>query len=798
MKASNVLSSAFIIIAITSLLFGCGGAEQRKTKYIQEGTARYDQGDWEKARIGFKNALQIDPNDKDALYKYGLTLERLQDWRNAAGIFQKLSDEHADFYDAKIHLGQIMLLAKEANVANKQADEVISKDPSNVGALTLKAGAAAISGQTAEGIGFIEKALKISSDDTDAMILASSLYQANGDKAKALEILQRGMKVHSDKTDFIVLTADYMQREKRLDEARALIEKAIEKEPKVFAHRARLAQLYAVNDDAKNVEVVLRKAMNDFPEDKQVVLSLVDYLVKKNQTDSAIALLDESLKKNPTQADFSFAEVEIYRASKKLDKAKEILKNVIKNEDLKPNGLSARSKLANIELNENKVDEAEKLITEVLKENANDSDALTIRAKLAISRNKFNDAIPDLRTVLRDQPQSYEANDLLVFSYMQVGNKDLAKEQLSSAIKLIPNNVLMRMQYASLLAGGGDLSKAEKELSDVIAMAPLNVKAYVELTRVLLFEKKQSEATAMVEKLRRIAPDSVETYLLATQLQLEQKNYLLAENELKKALEKNPNSSQVLEAIVGLYSLEKKYELAYAVLDGVKPDSELEPFALNLKGEIQVLDAKEKDAESNFNKSAAKNQKWWKPYANLATLYSKNKNEEKAIEILLKGIDQAGGAVPLRSALAAAYEKVGKVDDAISQYSQVLTQTNNSADVANNLAMLIVTYKSDPASLDRAAELVQTLKQSGNANFLDTVGWVYYKRGDFQQGVQYLTSAVQKAPDFGLLRYHLGMAQLKSNDKVAAKSELEKAVSSGQNFPGLTEAKSVLSQLSEG
>ena len=71
------------LLALIALLVGCGGAEDRKSAYMDKGQAFFDDGNYEKARLEFKNVLQIDPKDLDGRYKLAQTMERLQDWRAA-------------------------------------------------------------------------------------------------------------------------------------------------------------------------------------------------------------------------------------------------------------------------------------------------------------------------------------------------------------------------------------------------------------------------------------------------------------------------------------------------------------------------------------------------------------------------------------------------------------------------------------------------------------------------------------------------------------------------------------------
>jgi Tfp pilus assembly protein PilF len=78
---------------------------------------------------------------------------------------------------------------------------------------------------------------------------------------------------------------------------------------------------------------------------------------------------------------------------------------------------------------------------------------------------------------------------------------------------------------------------------------------------------------------------------------------------------------------------------------------------------------------------------------------------------------------------------------------------------------------------------------------MDTRGWVKFKSGDFHGAESLLQQAVDKAPTAPELRYHLGMAQLRSGEQQAAQQNLETALHSERPFAGMDEAKAALAQL---
>jgi len=114
---------------------------------------------------------------------------------------------------------------------------------------------------------------------------------------------------------------------------------------------------------------------------------------------------------------------------------------------------------------------------------------------------------------------------------------------------------------------------------------------------------------------------------------------------------------------------------------------------------------------------------------------------------------------------------------------------------ANNLAMLLVTYKKDRHSLDRARDLTAVFASSSVGGLLDTNGWVHFKRGEYSDALPILARAAERAPEAKEIRYHLGMAELHAGQSARARSDLEAALSSATKYPWSDDARNVLASL---
>ena len=75
------------ILLLVAAITACGGPEEKKAKFFNKGKTLYEQGDYVKARLEFKNALQIDPKFADAFYWLGMTELKQRNLKPAFGAF---------------------------------------------------------------------------------------------------------------------------------------------------------------------------------------------------------------------------------------------------------------------------------------------------------------------------------------------------------------------------------------------------------------------------------------------------------------------------------------------------------------------------------------------------------------------------------------------------------------------------------------------------------------------------------------------------------------------------------------
>src|SRR5271155_472907 len=106
-----VHSRFWLVVCLGSMVVaGCGGAESRKAKHLEKGNQFLAAGNFDKARVEFRNALQIAPTDSEARYDNGVVDEKLGNIREAAQFYRGEIDVDADNVRARVGLGRVSVL----------------------------------------------------------------------------------------------------------------------------------------------------------------------------------------------------------------------------------------------------------------------------------------------------------------------------------------------------------------------------------------------------------------------------------------------------------------------------------------------------------------------------------------------------------------------------------------------------------------------------------------------------------------------------------------------------------------
>jgi Tfp pilus assembly protein PilF len=135
------------------------------------------------------------------------------------------------------------------------------------------------------------------------------------------------------------------------------------------------------------------------------------------------------------------------------------------------------------------------------------------------------------------------------------------------------------------------------------------------------------------------------------------------------------------------------------------------------------------------------------------------------------------------------------VRGAIEHYERAFAlDPKRAAPAANNLAWL---YAENGENLDRALELAQAARSelSSDSAPLDTLGWVYLKKGVTSQAETFIRQAIDLDPNNPLYHYHLGIIYAQKGEDANARKSLQRALTLQPGKQIAQDAQRILSTL---
>jgi tetratricopeptide (TPR) repeat protein len=330
----------------------------------------------------------------------------------------------------------------------------------------------------------------------------------------------------------------------------------------------------------------------------------------------------------------------------------------------------------------------------------------------------------------------------------------------------------------------------------VLAKDPKHVAALLVKTDILAAAQDMEGLRATIEQLKAAAPDNPEGYFRMGRLLRNQGDVAgaLREYERGYALARDAGKQLMLSEIVTTQLAAGQTDQALARVEAVLREEPDHPMAHGLLGNVQAARQDYAAAEAAYARQVELAPAVAGNYSRLAAARGMRGDDAGALAAIRQGLEVAGDDVSLLVGLASFQERKGDYDGAIASYEKLLTVQADNAVATNNLAALLADHRQDPKSLARAKELADRLTAVEQPMFQDTIGWVYYRNGDYARAVEILEPVVQAAPQVAVFQYHLGMAYAGAGDKAKARTHLAKALELG-NFAEADKAREALAGL---
>jgi tetratricopeptide (TPR) repeat protein len=781
-----------VLLAAVFAIGGCTNPEKTKIAHVEKGEAYLKDERFQEASLEFRNAMQIDEKLASAHWGLARAYEGLQRFQEAFEELRKTTELDADNLEARVKLGNYYIAAAKGHPelvaeAERLAKEILQKNANHVEGHILMGSVLYARNERDQAFAEINHAIELEPKRVESYLSLARFYIVINDRAKAEETFQRAISVNNNSGLAHTEYGKYLVQLNRLADAEAEMSKAVEVEPSNRASRFILASFYLVNKQLDKAEVAykaLAELDKDKPEGRAV---LADFYSSINRLDEAVGIYQEILTKSPdfTQGRYRLGEIMLMRGDTQ--------------------GAMAQ-------------------VDEVLKKDQHDRQALLLRARVRAQTGKSDDlqaAVEDLKEVLVQEPNSRAGLYFMAQANFNLGNMDQARAFAGDLERNYPDYLPAKLMQVQIGLAQGDTKTAQRIASELIdrlnqtapdrqssaqMLAELRAKAYLSRGSAMLEQGNTEGARKDFMMARDAAPRDTFPYISLAGVALAENKIDEAAGFYESALSIDGTNFNALSGLIRLYARNNELNKAHARIDQVLNAYPANASLHYLKAQAYGFEHNSAQAEAELRKTLELDPNYIAAYSSLGALFVNTNQQDRAIAEYQKILER-------RPDNATAYTLIGMLDDsrqnydaAADSYRKALGKDQNAVIAANNLAWLYAV--NGKGNLDEAVRLAQGVVQK-NPNipgFVDTLGWVYYKKGLYGAAVEQLQKAVDlderaaksgnqsAAPNY---HYHLGMALKARGDKDGARRELEQAVRLSEKAPFAEagEARNVLATL---
>ena len=461
-------------------------------------------------------------------------------------------------------------------------------------------------GNYAAASDYAQRALKAAPNNPRLWFLLGYTARLAGRGQTSLDAYQRGLQMEPGSVEGLSGMAQTYMRMGRMDEAKKILLQVIAANPRRPNDLTMAGELFLKTGDYERAAGLLERAEALQPNSHAEVLLAQTYMRLK-QPDKAKGVLERAKARSPRNPDVYRAVADYYREQRDYKNAIETLKEVpnktpevmgelgytyelagmkkesadayVKGAKAAPNNITLQLGAASALSRNGDIPEAQSYLANAEKLDANNYRLHAIRADIARTEKRTQDAIREYNMALANLPDSAPEGALypiqlrlnLSEQYRNAEDQAAATQQIKLAEEQINRLQVegpMRAEFlrmrASIESAGDNLAAAENDLKEARKVDPGNINITIQYAALLWRMKRGDEARALYNE--ALKQDANNRYAL------ESLGYLARENGDNKTAEvffkrlqaAYPNDYVAYVALGDLYTAERQFEKAQA------------------------------------------------------------------------------------------------------------------------------------------------------------------------------------------------------------------------------------------
>lgn len=459
-----------------------------------------------------------------------------------------------------------------------------------------------------------------------------------------------------------------------------------------------------------------------------------------------------------------------------------------------PDYLPAWVLFAQLAFSEKKYDESISLLENVTSRDPQNIDARILEAQVLLAKDESKQAVHVMEALDKTYPDAPGIEYYLALAYLKDNNSSQAVAELKKAVAHNPNYVEAILQLANLNLQNNNPRDVIAPMVELLEKQPDSTAAQFFLAQAYRSVGRLDEAIAVLRQQITVTPQNAQAYYLLGEMLWQQGKTDEARQAFEKTLQLAPDNLLAIEQLVGLDIESNDFKSAMQRVQSAFQKTPNSAALYVIESKVYVAQREWDRAETALLKALTLDPDFSPAYDLLISTYTAANKLPQALNQIQTSLAKRPDNPQLLMALGEIYEKQKDPLKARDAYEKLLTKNPEFAPALNNLAYL---YAEKLNNVDKAYELARKAHElrSDDPSIADTLGWVLYKKGDYQQAQTLSQESAGKLAQNSDVLFHLGMASYMMGQVDTARAAFQQALKGTANFEGKEEAQRRLSLL---
>jgi tetratricopeptide (TPR) repeat protein len=797
-------------LALAAILCaGCASPEERFAEHVARAEAYLAERHSDEARIELLAALKIDPGSADVNWRLGELLSESGAQRAALFHFGEAYRLDPSRVDAALR--QVSLLWRESpQVARRILQRVKAEHPDDPRVHRTESALALVRGDPTAALAAARAALDLDPDDPDSWAQLGSAHKGRIREARA-----RGAE-----------PADALY-----EEAIAAFDKVDELEGGHVGARLEKAHVYGSwrnhSDDAVAAyrsAIALAQQRDNRKHWLGAALAMEAYAHRTKRGKLRLQALRAAVEADPTRIRTWETLARAVEENRGLEQAERVYQRLLEQQSDRPaahiaytshlarqrrgadaiehlerileKGLDAAilwEQLVRLELSDGLRADARATYRRMRELHADDPLTKRSAARLAVADGRGADALEILRGI-KGTDDSSEVEQLRALGYLDIGNTVGASAAIQRALSLAQDFPITAKRIEASVRHEARQWYATLEVLRALEEHGQQLTAEERFMRArALYELGRHEAGR--RELDALLGESAVSPQAAVEFSKREgrRHPADAQRRLSRALRQAPGSYELLAAMTRLDVEAGQADRALRRLDAVVESQLAVPRVLLLRAELLSLAGELRRAEADALKAFEADPQLPGAVDLLFAIYERQGKLAEALRAFEEA-ESVGVLHPgARVLLGRLYLSQGRSEDARSAYEAVIELNPENAGAKNDLAYLLAVEGRD---LQRAQTLAEQAQRAlpDRPEAIDTVGYVYFRRGHHEAALHQLRRAIalaetQRGEAPAIFHYHAGLTLSALERDAEAAAAFERALALDSGFSGATDAR---------